>query len=249
MRGLGALQGPFEASLSDAKVLLPRRLLLCITFALVTLPVARFAASYTHNLRTVAWIGTPGTWAIGFLYYADAMRLVFVPEYKLSFSSILRLLGVTIILLGVVILGWVGFVEAIMRLHLNRSTLDLLSNVIYVGLLIYFGTKFVFAPFALRDRGVFDACGLSWMLTTGATFGPTLVVMGAFYVIAFSVNPAVWALKLGLGAWSYATLNIAVAYLCAMLLGAFYYPFAARWMVKCEALKGTAAIVPPYTSS
>jgi hypothetical protein len=244
--GLAAMREPLEASLDDAKGLIRKRAFLGTLLALAALPVAGLLASYTHDLRTVVWIGAAGTWALGFLYYADAMRLVFEPHYKLTALNVLKLLGIIFIMLGLVVLTSLGFAAAIARLPLAAHTLYLLRQAAFYVLLIYFGTKLAFACFALKDRGVFSACGRSWMLATGATFLPTFVVMGMLYILQVVTNPAFWAIHLRLAPWAYVTLNIVTVYTTAILVGAFIYPFLARWMVECEALRTPAAIVPPY---
>lgn len=79
-------------------------------------------ASYTLNLGTVEWIATPGLWALGFLYYADAMRLVFLPQYKLNLQNVLKLLGIIFILFGLVVLCSLSLAAAIAQLPLAPQT-------------------------------------------------------------------------------------------------------------------------------
>lgn len=243
---LRPLREAFSASIGDGKRLISQRLSLGLLLALVTLPVAAFVASYTLNLRAVGWIATPGLWVISFLYYADTMRFFFVADYELTVLKVLRLIALLFIWLGLVVLAWFSFAAAIARLQIPPQALYLLRQGAFYVLMIYFGTKLAFAAFALKNRGVFSACGRSWMLTTGSTFWPTLLVMAVFYSLGSLVQAALWAAQAGMKPWAWATLHVAIVYPYAILVGAVIYPLLARWMVQCETLRrDVSPIVPP----
>lgn len=131
--GLAAKRAPLRASLDDAKRLISRRLLIGVLLTLVTLLVAGVVATATHNLWIIFWIAAPGLFTVGALYYADTMRLVFLPHFQLNVKRILQLLGLFLILLGLVILCELSLAAAISRVHLAPQLLKTLQYaVLYV---------------------------------------------------------------------------------------------------------------------
>lgn len=246
LNGLAVMREPFAFALSAAKQLLRQRILIGALLALVTFPVTVLAASYTHNLRVVAWIATPVLWGFGVLYYADAMRLVFVPGYKLNLGNVLKIAGVVLVTFGLIVLCWFNFAAATSRLPLSPERLIQLRQAAFYALFIVLGTKFAFAQFALKDRGIFVAIARSWVLTGGAAFWPTFSVMTALYVPSFLMNAGVLAIQAAMAPSAWAALSVGVNFAFAIVVGAFKYPFFARWMIECEAFSGSSIMVPPY---
>jgi hypothetical protein len=246
VNGLALMRGPFRTALADAGPIIRKRLSLVLLLVLATLPIAALVASYTLNLEAVSWIAIPGLWTLSFLYYSDAMRLVFDPDYKLILPNVLKLIALIAIIFGLVAIASVSAVQVIGRFHPSRHAAFLLGEGVSVGLLVYFGTKFSFAAFGLKDRSLFSACGRSWMLTTGPTVWPTAAVNVPFYVLGTLVQEGVWAVRVIMPPWSWAALHVVVTYGYATVVWAFMYSLMARWMVECEVLKRPLLVVPPY---
>jgi hypothetical protein len=150
-------------------------------------------------------------------------------------------------ILALVVVCSLSFEAALSVGHPPRETAFFLQQSFFYSIMIYFGAKFSFAVFSLRECGLFKSCGHSWFLTSRKSFWPTLLVIGAFYTMGFLITAGVWTLhgKLTPGAW--AVLRVALYYTYAILTWPFIYLLMARWMVKCERLKSSSATVPPRT--
>lgn len=240
---MGAVLG---ASLGDAKSLLHRRLRVGLGLAALTLVVAIPLASYTRNLALIHLTILTGTWTLAFLYYADTVRLLFVPTYRLDFRNVVRLAVVSLIvvLLTSIFAGSVSV--GMKRIPATPEVHRLFNDVVYLLVLIFFGARLAFANFALLGRGIVDAAARSWILTTGRTFWPTVCVAAIFYSASLPVSDGMDAIFTAIAPWSWAILRVAWAYAFTLLAGALAYPFLARWMVICESVAGASPIAPPY---
>jgi hypothetical protein len=137
-----------DAALLDAREIISKRLAVGLGLALLTLLFAALMATYAPKIDA-SWLATPGTIAIGVLYYGDTMRLVFLPVYRLTLPNVIRLLAVLLIELSLLVIFWTSFYVAIARLPLSPNMLHLLRQAAGHILIVYFSTKLVFAGFAL----------------------------------------------------------------------------------------------------
>ncbi len=225
--------GSLALSVEDARQVILLRSRTTLMLAITTIALSGFVILAGAGSNAALLVEVPATMALGLLLYADAMRAVLVPNYRLSFRNILRVLAVSVITLGLVVVC--GFVLLQLAFHANVRFVAL-SSLVGNALLVFFGTRFAFACFALRDHGVLGACRRSWALSARPTFLFTLLVVGLYYISWFIVNigmdpdrpvavPVLWI-----------TLRSLAHFAVLLIGGSFIYVFLARWMLECEAL-------------
>lgn len=245
---LAAMREALIASLRDSRGLVIRRLRVGLALAVIALVVAIPVATVTHNVSVAIWVIVPPVWSLSFLYYADVMRLAFVPDFKLNVVAILRLTGIGGIFWGILGLIAGSVAVAIWRIPTTPHVHNLILQAVTYVVMTYLAVKFAFAPFALKDRGVIDACGRSWTLTTGRTFLPTLLFEAVIYSVIIATGEATKAAYALLAPWSWAVLRVVWDFGFAISVVPCVYIFLARWMVECEAVAVRSPITPPYQS-
>jgi hypothetical protein len=91
--------------LGDAKRIIMRRIVINLLIGLVILAPAVVAIGWKHSFDAVTWIERLGFWVVSVIYFAESMRLVFAPEYRLSGSVVLSLAIISAIKLAMVIVA------------------------------------------------------------------------------------------------------------------------------------------------
>lgn len=231
-----ALGGALRPAVGDARAILRHRLLPAVLLALATLCFAMYAVAATRTLDAVVRVEWPGFLALAFLFYADAMRMILVPAYRVTVANVLKWVAVYVIRVASVIVCvlLVQVMIAPFRLspHID-ARLQLFAT--YVAT-IFIDTRLCFAAFALKDYGAFRACLRSWALTGRRTFLSTLALTSSFDIGWFLINAGTNALRHTIGPSQWIILKVVVSFAFLSLIGSFFYPALARWMLVCERL-------------
>jgi hypothetical protein len=218
--------------LGDAKRIIMRRIVINLLIGLVILAPAVVAIGWKHSFDAVTWIERLGFWVVSVIYFAESMRLVFAPEYRLSGSVVLSLAIISAIKLAMVIVAICIFAVLLVTWSYVFGALTHLRSPAYqTGGPVLQAVMFCMVTFLWTG---FAALGPSWTLTAGETFWSTLAVCAAASIAVALPFLGLWQLRSTVNAWCWLIVNVALTYATATLAGGFALPFTARWMLVCE---------------
>jgi hypothetical protein len=223
-----------EAS-SDAKAILARRKLpfAILTVALALIAAIAVTAKNQHGLNQL--LDTIGGAVFGFTIFADTMRIV-QSDYRLDAGRVARLMWYGFLLLLLILACFVPFIvvlDAVVPHAAKIQPWKTVSIVVLEIIFILLSARFAFLCFLCEQEDA-RAFVLSWRLTKGPTFFPTLVASAAYIVplalFAFVFDAMQPHVPLAFPAVSHEIIYAAF-YIVA---GSLFYPLMLRWMIACE---------------
>lgn len=239
MNPWGLAREELTQSIDDCVRIVRKRWFVGTMLFLLAVGVTELAYVAWRSADAAFYAALPVIWVISFTIYADSVRSVLRPDFRLDAVRALRLVGLTVLCFGSAIAATIAIVNvsfAMLSFAFHFSPWpSFASSSVFYATLTYCGARLVFACYLIGDRGVWGAAAGSWRLTKGPTFLVTLCASAAYDLVWFAIWPGIQSLQKVVDPTIVLAVRSAVDFAFLFTITPVAYVFFARWMLIASA--------------
>jgi hypothetical protein len=222
---LAAARDLIATSAADWTNALRRRVVLAGGLIVATVAIEAVLSPRGWLTGRLFWVDGIASTVLAFSLFADAMRML-VPSYRLTGTRILRLAWISVVTLFFL------FIAAAPALYLRMVHQTEVAYWLFAIATIFVQTRLCFAWFAAERES--NPYVYSWLLTSGATFLPSAVLVSLASLPRYALGEFLPKLPRGAVALPAALETSIPVLILAFVSGAWIYPMTARWLLACE---------------